>query len=121
MDIAQRIDLAMKICGIKSQAELSRQTGVSDSSIARILKGDILPSLESLAAIAKACNVSMDWLMTGEQDKTSDVVELPLIHVTQRELKLLSQHRESTERGKRFIESACEAAEKRSDPTTNQE
>lgn len=45
-----------------SQAELSRQSGVSKSSLSRYLNGDDIPA-SKLGAIAKALGVSVDDMM----------------------------------------------------------
>lgn len=120
MNIADRIDIAMKTAGIKSQADLSRASGVSESTIGRVLKGGVNPSIENLAEIAKACNVSMDWIVNGNDTKRTEVTELPLIHVTQEELTILTQFREASTRGKSFIKSACITAPKKTNPSTDE-
>ncbi|BBB59923.1 hypothetical protein UNDKW_1650 [Undibacterium sp. KW1] len=114
MNIADRIDIAMKTAGIKSQADLSRASGVSESTIGRVLKGGVNPSIENLAEIAKACNVSMDWIVNGNDTPNTEVTEMPLVHVTQEELTILTQFREATARGKSFIKTACNSVAKKS-------
>lgn len=114
MNIADRIDTAMKMANIKSQAELARKSGVPESTVTRILKGPTQPSVDNLALIAAACNVSMDWIVTGTDKPTADTTEIPLVYVTQEELKLLTQFREATEMGKMLIKTAGETSQKKS-------
>ena len=112
--IANRIDLAMSLAGIKSQADLSRLSGVPNSSIIRILKSNSQPSIDNLSSIAKACNVSIDWIVTGNENPTNSPMEINLVYVTAEELKLLTQFRESTEMGKSLIKTTCSSVPKQS-------
>ena len=114
MNIADRIDIAMRLAGVRSQADLARASGVSESTIGRTLKGGVVPSVENLAAIAGACKVSMDWIVNGIDKPTTDTIEIPLVYVTQEELKLLTQFREATEMGKSLIKVAGDTAQKKS-------
>lgn len=93
--IADRIDFAMRHAGIKSQADLARLSGVPNSTIVRILKDNSDPNVANLAAISRACGISMDWLATGrEQEPASPTVTLT--YVTHDELQLLTAYREAT-------------------------
>lgn len=57
-----------------TQADLSRNTGISESSISHYLKGDWEPKQDALYAIAKYLNVSADWLMGySESDFSEDL------------------------------------------------
>lgn len=60
-----------------SQAELSRRSGVSKSSLSRYLGGDDIPA-SKLCAIARALNMSVDELMgiNRAQHLTVDEMEL---------------------------------------------
>lgn len=112
--IADRIDTAMRLAGIKTQADLSRISSVPSSSVVRILKGESQPSVENLAAIASACNVSIDWIVTGNDNQKTGAPEVSLVYVTPEELKLLTQFRESTHMGKSLIKTAAAATTKES-------
>lgn len=60
-NMQERIYEAMDAKGM-SQAELSRLSGVSKSSLSRYLGGDEMPA-SKLAAIADALRVSVDYLL----------------------------------------------------------
>jgi len=114
MTIAERIDIARKLAGIKNQAELARIADINESTLARILKGSVTPSLEILAKIALACKVTIDWIVNGTDTKQTDILEVSLAYVTQEELKLLTQFREANTMGKQLIKSAGQTAPKQS-------
>jgi phage repressor protein C with HTH and peptisase S24 domain len=67
MDIASRLDQAMSAAGFPSQNALSRASGVPQPTINRLLKGvgKKGPEAYTVAALAEACNVSFEWLHTG--------------------------------------------------------
>jgi transcriptional regulator with XRE-family HTH domain len=113
MDIAARIDLAMKVAGIKTQSQLAQASGVPLSTIARVLKNGGTPTIENLAAIAVALNRSLDWIVNGTDSPKQDLPELVLTYVTHKELRLLQQLREATEMGESLILIAGDAAEKK--------
>ena len=60
--IAKRLDKAMNNAGFKSQMALSRASGVPQPTISRILGEDGIPDTLTLQKLAKACNVSFEWL-----------------------------------------------------------
>jgi transcriptional regulator with XRE-family HTH domain len=114
MNIADRIDLAMKLAAIESQAELSRLSGVPTSTIARILSNDSKPNITNLLALARACNQSLEWIITGETSTRSSPSNIELIYCTHEEIALLTLFRQSTEFGQQFVKSAAKTAEKKS-------
>jgi phage repressor protein C with HTH and peptisase S24 domain len=65
--IAERLNAAMKAAGYPSQSALSRSSGVPQPTINRILNGvgRGAPAVETLTALADACNVQVGWLMDG--------------------------------------------------------
>lgn len=67
MDIATRLDAAMKAAGFESQSALARASGVPQPTINRILKGvgKKGPEASTLVKLAQACNVSFEWLHEG--------------------------------------------------------
>lgn len=77
MDIASRLDIAMKAAGIVSQSALARASGVPQPTINRILKavGKRGPESHTIVQLARACNVSFEWLHEGKgsMTRTSDV------------------------------------------------
>ena len=62
---------AMKAAGY-SQLALANATGIKQSAISTYCKGKGLPNVESLYLLAKQLNVSMEYLLTGEQKQISD-------------------------------------------------
>jgi transcriptional regulator with XRE-family HTH domain len=64
--LGKRIREAREKTGL-SQAELARAMGVLPTHLNRWEKGKVAPGWEYLARIAKHCNVTLDWLLTGEE------------------------------------------------------
>lgn len=56
-----------------SQSELSRRSGVPQPTISRILKGQVMtePEMATIDALARAANVSFEWLRTGKEPRSS--------------------------------------------------
>lgn len=71
MNIATRLDEAMRDAGIPSQSELARRSGVPQPTINRILKGGGSqgPATETLKKLAVACAVNFQWLSEGSGEK----------------------------------------------------
>lgn len=63
-EISKRIDEVIKKAG--GQTAISEKTGIPLKSISNYCLGISPPKLEPLIQIAKATNVSLDWLATGE-------------------------------------------------------
>lgn len=78
MSIATRLDEAMKKAGLKSQMDLSRASGVPQPTIARILKKPTKkgPETDTLVRLARACNVSVEWLRDGREARAAGRWEL---------------------------------------------
>lgn len=49
-----------------SVLELQAKTGINHSMITRYMCDECMPSVWSLATLAKICNVSLDYLVYGE-------------------------------------------------------
>jgi transcriptional regulator with XRE-family HTH domain len=65
-----------------NKADLARRSGLEASSISRIESGEIVaPSVDALAKLAQALNVTVDVLIHGEQP-TVDTTELRHIVAT---------------------------------------
>jgi transcriptional regulator with XRE-family HTH domain len=71
MDIAMRLDEAMRAAGFKSQSALARASGVPQPTINRILKGGGKrgPETETVRKLAEALNVSFQWLLEGKEPR----------------------------------------------------
>jgi phage repressor protein C with HTH and peptisase S24 domain len=76
MDIAKRLDEAMKFAEITSQSALARASDVPQPTINRILKGvgKKGPEAHTLVQLARACNVNFDWLHEGKGPMARDRV-----------------------------------------------
>lgn len=74
---AVRLKKAINLRGI-TQAELSKRTGISKSSISRYLKGDWEGKQDAVYALALALDVSEAWLM-GFDAKIGRVNKTPAI------------------------------------------
>ncbi|EDL3541858.1 hypothetical protein CRW69_13220 [Salmonella enterica subsp. enterica serovar Newport] len=66
---SERLAIAME--GLSNVA-LASSCGLSESAIRSYLKGRSYPGIDKIEAIAKACNVPMSWLITGEAIATID-------------------------------------------------
>lgn len=75
MNIANRLDEAMRDAGIISQSALARASGVPQPTINRILKGSGKqgPEAQTLRALAAACNVTFEWLHEGREPRSSQL------------------------------------------------
>lgn len=72
-----------------SQKELSRLSGISESSVSRYLSGDMKPRMDILANIAKVFGVTTSYLL-GEDNtiKVADAFQETLCVVTRNKEKL---------------------------------
>ena len=60
--ISERLGLYLETSGL-SQKELSRMTGVADSVICRVIKGENDLSSKNIIKIVQATGVSPNWLL----------------------------------------------------------
>lgn len=66
MDIATRLDEAMRARDFESQSALARASGVPQPTINRILKGVTPnPDLQNVKKLAQALSVNVEWLTDG--------------------------------------------------------
>lgn len=72
-EISKRIDEVIKKAG--GQTAISEKTGIPLKSISNYCLGISPPKLEPLIQIAKATNVSLDWLATGEGAREKDSLD----------------------------------------------
>lgn len=72
-----RLEQAMNEYGI-SQAELSRRSGVAESTISSYRTGAYAPRNKKLYLIATALNVSPSWLMGYDLESNEDALDLAL-------------------------------------------
>lgn len=70
--LSDRIRLLIDEKGV-TPYEISRMTGVSQSTLSRILSGTTTKlSIDNITLLAGYFNVSYDWLSTGKGDRTPD-------------------------------------------------
>jgi transcriptional regulator with XRE-family HTH domain len=60
-----QLERAMKAAGFEKQAALVTATGISQSTISRLITGEYTPKLEQLDTLAKACGVNRYALVGG--------------------------------------------------------
>lgn len=81
-DVAIRIgEVAEKVGGKRTLAKL---TGISEPHLYRLIAGNSSPTVEPLKAIARAGNVSIDWLVGGgypahDVPGSSNLLAIPLV------------------------------------------
>lgn len=64
-EIGQRLGWLLETSGM-TVAAVGRRSGVRPEAVGRLLRGERLPLLPALAAIARACDVPAGWLVFGE-------------------------------------------------------
>lgn len=73
----RRLEQTMNDLGI-TQAELSRKSGVSESTISSYRSGAYVPRNKKLYALAAAMDVSPSWLMGFDLEINEDALDLAL-------------------------------------------
>ena len=73
----KRLEQAMNDSGL-TQAELSRKSGVPESTISSYRSGAYIPRNKKLYALATAMNVSPSWLMGYDLEVNEDALDLAL-------------------------------------------
>lgn len=111
--MANRLDSAMNASGMKRQIDLARKSGVSQATVNRLLKG-VIGERESdipvLYKLAKACGVTVEWLITGQDASSANIVNL--IMATNEEATLLTKYRQLSSKHKKLVILTLEQAEK---------
>lgn len=64
-----RLKEAMLAKGIATNVKLAGMTGMSETVIRSYISGRTMPALDRLAMLAYACDCSISWLATGEEEK----------------------------------------------------
>ena len=65
---SKRMKLMIENLGI-TQKDFSEMTGITEASVCRYLQGARIPNAGTLIAIARATNVSIDWLLGHGSDE----------------------------------------------------
>ncbi|WP_428718559.1 helix-turn-helix domain-containing protein [Undibacterium curvum] len=125
MNFSTRLDEAMKKAGFKSQSALARASGVSQTTINRILKttGNSGPETSTIRKLADACGVSFEWLNDGiirtDSARSKDMTNYSLVYVTPPELRIITLYREATIAGRSLLETMAEELPKELPPPPN--
>lgn len=85
-----------------SAYKMSKDTGISDSLICYWKKGERMPNAENLIVISKYLDVSIDYLLTGEEptleNSIPNKIEIPKPPLTENEEDILSLLNQLSER-----------------------
>lgn len=79
-EISDRIKQAIERSG-KTQRQIAEEVGITEVSMSRYIKGKRIPRAQKFIDIAKACNVSEMWLLTGRQEHVKHI-EMIIDYVT---------------------------------------
>ncbi len=93
MTVGERIEEMMQLKGM-SRRKLSEITNLSEASISRYINGEREPRSISLAAIARALDVTVDDLMGVEKDEGEQVEKAVMLIA--RNAKSLSKEEKKT-------------------------
>ena len=81
MNTSLRIALAQNIAALMektpaldTQVKLAKRSGIAQSSVGRILRGEVAATLDNIEAIAKAFGVSANFLLQHETSTQADLV-----------------------------------------------
>lgn len=91
-------------------AELSRKTGISESTISQYRSGYAEPKKKRLSIIADALNVDPSWLM-GLSVPMRKQVSANGINLSDLEIKLITNYRSADEQTRRIIKYALNLEE----------
>jgi transcriptional regulator with XRE-family HTH domain len=86
-----------------TQGNVSAATGVSTSNISRIEKNEISPSADIILHICKYLGISINWLLTGEEEPTTQTVVTVISDLSDTEEILLEEYRAADKDKRRAI------------------
>lgn len=98
-DITSRIDSILSIRN-KKRVDLSKDTGIPGSTVRQWIKGSI-PNAEALYKVAKYLNVSMEFLVTGVTEDSSDVEKIS--NISKEESDLIASFRRLDDHDKNAV------------------
>lgn len=81
MDVIDRLNLLQQQSGLNKK-ELTKVTGISSNAFTAWNKGDAKPGLKPLIKISKYFNVSLDWLVFGDDAPDNDLKNVIKIDFT---------------------------------------
>lgn len=93
-EFSERLKHVIAALGITGR-EFSKRAGIGYSTVHNYMHGSSSPTLDNLVLLAKAGNVSIEWLATGQQSSMgstdSDIIYVPFIDHADEMLKLDAQ------------------------------
>jgi len=69
--IGERIRSARHAAGFHNRSQFARDLHIAPATLYRYETGRIAVGLESMMAIAKACNVTVEWLFDGDKSSSN--------------------------------------------------
>ena len=81
---------------------VAREFQVTHTAVCKWLNAEMMPDMKNLTRIAKRCNVSINWLATGQGD--IDITDL-----SNDEKNMIIRYRRADSRGKATIRSVAES------------
>jgi len=109
LEVGDRIRELRKSLKI-SQAELAKKIGVSSGNVGDWERGRAKPGVDALKNLSKFFNKSIDWLITGEEPKSSnneypdEIVlkkqDIKILPLSNTERDILKKFRELSKEGK---------------------
>lgn len=104
--IEEKLSELLAVSG-KSYSEVANEIGVSTSSIAQYRKGQSRPSLDNLVALSNVFDVSLDYLVFGEQNEEENLDVDPIVRYMDQSLQDMqvrtAQHTSLVARVGRYI------------------
>ena len=98
MDVVDRLNLLQENSGM-NQKDLARAIGLSLSIFTIWNKGNAKPGLKQLVKVAQYFNVSLDWLVFGDDAPSNDLENvIKLDFSSQSEKELIDKFRELSEK-----------------------
>ena len=66
-EVSARLNLALERSNLKNQSAMADDMGVAKSDVHGYLSGKSLPKSEKLVLLSKSLEVSIDWILKGEE------------------------------------------------------
>jgi transcriptional regulator with XRE-family HTH domain len=68
-EVVKRLDVEISRLGFTTDKEFSAHSGVSASTVSRLRSGERGMDIETAVKIARGLGRSVDWLLTGEEER----------------------------------------------------
>lgn len=100
--LSQRIRQAMFLKGIR-QVDIVQKTGLDRAQVSSYLNDKYRPNADSLGKLAKALEVSPEWLLGEEEIGLPVLATDPVLTLTKEEMDLLDNWRSADDTKKQII------------------